>query len=49
MTYEEVMASVAHGELRSYKQLPQIWYRIQTKFAVTSRAQIRPCCAFASS
>jgi len=23
---------VARGELRSYKQLPQIWYQIQTKF-----------------
>src|SRR5215831_1632312 len=31
MTHEEVMASIAH-ELRSYKQLPQIWYQIQTKF-----------------
>jgi len=32
MTHEEVMTSVARGELRSYKQLPQIWYQIQTKF-----------------
>lgn len=32
MTYEEVMTSIARGELRSYKQLPQIWYQIQTKF-----------------
>ena len=32
MTHEEIVTSVARGELRSYKQLPQIWYQIQTKF-----------------
>ena len=32
MTHEEVMTSIARGELRSYKQLPQLWYQIQTKF-----------------
>lgn len=32
MTHEENMTYVARGELRSYKQLPQIWYQIQTKF-----------------
>ncbi len=32
MTHEEVMADIARKELRSYKQLPQIWYQIQTKF-----------------
>jgi prolyl-tRNA synthetase len=26
-----VITSIAHGELRSYRQLPQIWYDIQTK------------------
>jgi prolyl-tRNA synthetase len=31
MTAEEIFATVA-GELRSYKQLPQIWYQLQTKF-----------------
>jgi len=31
MTNEEVMTSVA-GELSSYRQLPQIWYLIHTKF-----------------
>ncbi len=31
MTHEEVFATIA-TELRSYKQLPQIWYQIQTKF-----------------
>ncbi len=32
MTHEEVFASIARSELRSYRQLPQIWYQIQTKF-----------------
>ena len=32
MTEEEVMTEIARKELRSYKQLPQIWYQIQTKF-----------------
>src|SRR5512147_3332005 len=32
MTEEEVMTSIARKELRSYKQLPQIWYQIQAKF-----------------
>ena len=32
MTEEEVMTEIARGELRSYKQLPQIWYQIQAKF-----------------
>jgi prolyl-tRNA synthetase len=32
MTHEEVITSIARNELRSYKQLPQVWYQIQTKF-----------------
>jgi prolyl-tRNA synthetase len=32
MTHEEGMTEIARKELRSYKQLPQIWYQIQTKF-----------------
>jgi len=32
MTHEEVMTDIARKELRSYKQLPQIWYQIQSKF-----------------
>ncbi len=32
MTEEEVMTSIALKELRSYKQLPQIWYQIASKF-----------------
>src|SRR5581483_4038958 len=31
MTHEEVVTDIARNELRSYKQLPQIWYQIQTK------------------
>src|SRR3954471_16414601 len=37
MTHEEVMTDIARGELRSYKQLPQIWYQIQTKFRDEAR------------
>ncbi len=36
-THEEVMTDIARGELRSYKQLPQIWYQIQTKFRDEAR------------
>jgi prolyl-tRNA synthetase len=32
MTHEEVFTAIARHEVRSYKQLPQIWYQIQTKF-----------------
>ncbi|HEY3107912.1 MAG TPA: proline--tRNA ligase, partial [Chloroflexota bacterium] len=32
MTHEEIFAGVARDELRSYRQLPQVWYQIQTKF-----------------
>lgn len=32
MTHEEVFTAIARNELRSYKQLPQVWYQIQTKF-----------------
>ncbi|MFY9911893.1 MAG: proline--tRNA ligase [Candidatus Sulfotelmatobacter sp.] len=31
-TAEEVMTDIARKELRSYKQLPQIWYQIAAKF-----------------
>ena len=37
MTHEEVMTTIARGELRSYKQMPQIWYQIQTKFRDEAR------------
>jgi prolyl-tRNA synthetase len=32
MTHEEIFTAVARAELRSYRQLPQVWYQIQTKF-----------------
>lgn len=32
MTHEEIFTSIARNELRSYKQLPQVWYQIQIKF-----------------
>ena len=32
ITHEEEMTNIARGELRSYKQLPQLWYQIQEKF-----------------
>lgn len=32
MTHEEIFTAIARSELRSYKQLPQTWYQIQTKF-----------------
>jgi len=38
MTHEEVFTDIARRELRSYKQLPQVWYQIQTKF----RDELRP-------
>jgi len=31
-THEEIVALIASKELRSYKELPQIWYQFQTKF-----------------
>jgi len=31
-THEEVVCSIAKNHVRSYKDLPQIWYQIQTKF-----------------
>ena len=38
MTHEEIFTDIARKELRSYKQLPQVWYQIQTKF----RDELRP-------
>jgi prolyl-tRNA synthetase len=32
MTHEEVFTTIARHEIRSYKQLPQVWYQIQIKF-----------------
>ena len=38
MTHEEVIAWIAAHEIRSYRDLPQIWYQIQTK----ERDEARP-------
>ncbi|HEY6121268.1 MAG TPA: proline--tRNA ligase [Pyrinomonadaceae bacterium] len=37
MTHEEVFTAIARNELRSYKQLPQVWYQIQVKFRDEAR------------
>jgi prolyl-tRNA synthetase len=37
MTHEEVFTTIARSEIRSYKQLPQIWYQIQLKFRDEAR------------
>ncbi|MBI5648322.1 MAG: proline--tRNA ligase [Ignavibacteriae bacterium] len=31
-THEEIMTSIARAFVKSYKDMPQIWYQIQTKF-----------------
>lgn len=31
-THEELITDIARKDIRSYKDLPQIWYQIQTKF-----------------
>src|SRR4030095_8047594 len=42
MTHEEIFTAIARNELRSYKQLPQIWYHIKIKF----RDEARPKSGF---
>ena len=37
MTHEEVFTSIARNGIRSYKQLPQVWYQIQVKFRDEAR------------
>lgn len=37
MTHEEIMTWLASKEIRSYRQLPQIWYQIQTKLRDEAR------------
>ena len=37
MTHEEVITAIGRDELRSYRQLPQIWFQIQTKFRDEAR------------
>jgi prolyl-tRNA synthetase len=36
-THEEVICSIAKNFLRSYRDMPQIWYQIQSKFRNESR------------
>lgn len=31
-THEEVITAIARSHVKSYKEMPQIWYQIQTKF-----------------
>lgn len=37
-THEEVFTEIAANDLRSYRDMPQMWYQIQTKF----RDEVRP-------
>ena len=37
MTHEEIFTSVARDGIRSYRDLPQIWYQVQTKFRDEAR------------
>jgi len=37
MTHEEVVTTIARNEIRSYKQLPQVWYQMQIKFRDEAR------------
>ena len=37
MTHEEIFTTIARNEIRSYKQLPQVWYQIQIKFRDEAR------------
>lgn len=37
MTHEEVFTAIARHTLKSYRDLPQVWYQIQTKFRDEAR------------
>jgi len=37
MTHEEIFTTLARNQIRSYKQLPQVWYQIQIKFRDEAR------------
>ncbi|HET9532083.1 MAG TPA: proline--tRNA ligase [Blastocatellia bacterium] len=37
MTHEEIFTAIARHSINSYRQLPQVWYQIQTKFRDEAR------------
>ena len=37
MTHEEIFTVIARNAINSYRQLPQVWYQIQTKFRDEAR------------
>jgi prolyl-tRNA synthetase len=37
MTHEEIITWLASLEIRSYRDIPQVWYQIQTKFRDEAR------------
>lgn len=37
MTHEEIFTAIARNSISSYRQLPQVWYQIQTKFRDEAR------------
>lgn len=37
LTHEEIFTAIARGDINSYRQLPQIWYQMQTKFRDEAR------------
>src|SRR6266481_1608228 len=37
MTHEEVFTGIARNTINSYRQLPQVWYQMQTKFRDEAR------------
>src|SRR4051812_21465913 len=37
MTHEEIFTTIARHAISSYRQLPQVWYQIQTKFRDEAR------------
>ncbi|MFZ3136006.1 MAG: proline--tRNA ligase [Thermodesulfovibrionales bacterium] len=39
MTHEEIMTWLAQREIRSYRDLPQVWYQIQTKLRDEARSK----------
>ena len=40
-THEEIFTTIAKDNIKSYRDLPQIWYQIQTKFRNEPRQVLR--------